>query len=42
MKMWDEDLETMPRSDLKELQLKKLQNTVSQAYEHVPYLSVVI
>lgn len=37
MKMWDEDLETMPRSDLEELQLKKLQNTVSQAYEHVPY-----
>jgi phenylacetate-CoA ligase len=37
MKMWDEDLETMPRSDLEELQLKKLQKTVVQAYEKVPY-----
>ena len=35
--MWDEEKETIQRDDLEELQLKKLQDTVHQAYERVPY-----
>lgn len=37
MIMWDEEKETIQRDDLEELQLKKLQDTVHQAYERVPY-----
>lgn len=35
--MWNEEIETMSREDLKELQLKKLQKTVKQAFDKVPY-----
>lgn len=34
---WDEELETMPREKLKELQLKLLQETVAFAYARAPY-----
>ena len=34
---WDEKAECMSREDLNELQLKKLQKTVKQAFEKVPY-----
>ena len=30
---WNEEIETMPRQDLEELQLKKLQATVKRAFE---------
>ena len=34
---WNEEIETMPRQDLEELQLKKLQATVKRAFEKIPY-----
>ena len=34
---WNEEIETMPREDLEELQLKKLQKTVKMAFEKIPY-----
>jgi phenylacetate-CoA ligase len=34
---WNEEIECMPRADLEELQLKKLQTTVQKAYDKVPY-----
>ena len=34
---WNEEIETMPRQDLEELQLKKLQSTVKRAFEKIPY-----
>lgn len=34
---WNEEIETMPREDLEELQLKKLQATVKRAFEKIPY-----
>ena len=34
---WNEKIETMPREDLEELQLKKLQSTVKRAFDKIPY-----
>lgn len=34
---WNEEIETMSREDLEELQLKKLQATVKRAFEKIPY-----
>lgn len=34
---WNEEIETMPREDLEELQLKKLQETVKRAFNKIPY-----
>ena len=34
---WNEEIETMPREDLEELQLKKLQKTVKTAFDKIPY-----
>ena len=34
---WNEKIETMPRDELEELQLKKLQKTVKRAYDTIPY-----
>ena len=34
---WNEEIETMPREDLEELQLKKLQSTVKRAFDKIPY-----
>ena len=34
---WNEEIETMSRQDLEELQLKKLQSTVKRAFEKIPY-----
>lgn len=34
---WNEEIETMPRQDLEELQLKKLQSTVKKAFNEIPY-----
>ncbi len=34
---WNEEIETMPRQDLEELQLKKLQKTVKRAFDKIPY-----
>ena len=33
---WNEKIETMPREDLEELQLKKLQSTVKRAFDKIP------
>ena len=35
--MWNEEIETMSRQDLEELQLKKLQSTVKRAFDKIPY-----
>ena len=35
--IWNEKIETMPREDLEELQLKKLQKIVKQAFSKIPY-----
>ena len=35
--MWNEDIETLSRSEIEELQLKKLQKTVKQVYDNVPF-----
>ena len=35
--IWNEKAECMPREEIKETQLKKLQSTVKEAYENVPY-----
>lgn len=35
--IWNEEIETMPRQDLEELQLKKLQATVKRAFNEIPY-----
>ena len=35
--MWNEEIETMSRQDLEELQLKKLQKTVKKAFDKIPY-----
>ena len=35
--IWNEEIETMSRQDLEELQLKKLQKTVKQAFDKIPY-----
>ena len=35
--MWNEKIETLNRKDLEEIQLKKLQKTVKQVYENVPF-----
>ena len=35
--IWNEKIETMPREDLEELQLKKLQKIVKQAFNKIPY-----
>ena len=34
---WNEKIETMPREELEELQLKKLQSTVKRAFDKIPY-----
>ena len=34
---WNEEIETMSRQDLEELQLKKLQATVKRAFDKIPY-----
>ena len=34
---WNEEIETMSRPDLEELQLKKLQSTVKRAFDKIPY-----
>ena len=34
---WNEEIETMSRPDLEELQLKKLQATVKRAFDKIPY-----
>ncbi len=34
---WNEEIETLPRQDLEELQLKKLQATVKRAFNDIPY-----
>ncbi|WP_305553799.1 phenylacetate--CoA ligase [Methanobrevibacter sp. V74] len=34
---WNEEIETMSRQDLEELQLKKLKATVKRAFEKIPY-----
>ena len=34
---WQKDAETMPRAQIKELQLKKLHHTVKWCYDRVPY-----
>ena len=34
---WQEDAETMPRAEIRALQLKKLQHTVKWSYDRVPY-----
>ena len=34
---WNEKIETMPREELEELQLKKLQETVKRAFDKIPY-----
>ena len=34
---WNEEIETMPRADLEELQLKKLQKIVKRAFDKIPY-----
>ena len=35
--MWNEKIETMPREDIEEMQLKKLQSTVKRAFDKIPY-----
>ena len=35
--IWNEEIETMSRQDLEELQLKKLQKTVKQSFDKIPY-----
>lgn len=35
--MWDEEIESMSKEDMKELQLKRLQDVVTRAYNEVPY-----
>ena len=35
--MWNEEIETISRQDLEELQLKKLQKTVKKAFDKIPY-----
>lgn len=35
--IWDEEIECMSHEDMKELQLKRLQDTVKTAYNEVPY-----
>lgn len=35
--MWNEEIETMSREDLNELQLKKLQSTVKRAFDTIPF-----
>ncbi len=35
--MWNEKIESMPRDELEELQLKKLQATVKRAFNKIPY-----
>lgn len=38
MAIWNKEIETMPREQLEELQLKRLQETVTRVYENVkPY-----
>lgn len=34
---WQKDIETMPRAEIRALQLKKLQHTVKWSYDRVPY-----
>ena len=34
---WNEEIETMSRADLEELQLKKLQEIVKRAFDKIPY-----
>ena len=34
---WNEKIECMPREELEELQLKKLQKTVKRAFDKIPY-----
>ncbi len=35
--IWNEEIETISRQDLEELQLKKLQKTVKRAFDKIPY-----
>ena len=35
--MWNEEIESMSREDLNELQLKKLQSTVKRAFDTIPF-----
>ncbi len=35
--MWDEEIECMSKEDMEELQLKRLQDVVTRAYNEVPY-----
>ena len=34
---WNEEIETMPRDELEEIQLKKLQEIVKRAFDKIPY-----
>lgn len=36
-KYWDEELETLPREELEQRQLKDLKEIVQFAYDHAPY-----
>lgn len=35
--IWNEEIECMPKDEMKKLQLKRLQDVVKRAYENVPY-----
>lgn len=35
--LWNKDMETLSRADLRGLQVKRLQETVARVYEHVPF-----
>ena len=35
--IWDEEIECMSKEDMEELQLKRLQEVVTTAYNKVPY-----
>ncbi|MCD4815570.1 MAG: phenylacetate--CoA ligase, partial [Methanosarcinales archaeon] len=37
MKYWQPKYETMPRSEIEALQLKRLKNVVKNVYEYVPF-----
>lgn len=39
-KMWNEEMETIERQALKELQTKRLKDTVRRVYENVPYYAL--
>ncbi len=40
--MWQKDIETMPRDEIKKIQLVKLQETVKRCYESVPFYKKIM